>query len=99
MGVSGAGKTAVGTRLADALGVPFLEGDELHSAHSVRKMARGIPLTDADRRGWVFEKVTGDMVLIRRLIEGDWEEDFLRLEPGEKVTMTYDHAVIGCTAI
>lgn len=53
MGVSGAGKTIVGTRLADALGVAFVEGDDLHSAHNVRKMAQGIPLTDDDRRGWL----------------------------------------------
>ena len=53
MGVSGAGKTAVGTRLAEALGVPFLEGDELHSVGNVRKMAQGTPLTDDDRRGWL----------------------------------------------
>jgi gluconokinase len=54
MGVSGAGKTAVGSRLADVLGVKFLEGDELHSAHNVGKMAQGIPLSDEDRRGWLI---------------------------------------------
>ena len=53
MGVSGAGKTAVGTLLADALGVPFLEGDALHPPENVRRMAQGIPLTDDDRRGWL----------------------------------------------
>jgi carbohydrate kinase (thermoresistant glucokinase family) len=53
MGVSGAGKTVVGRRLADVLGVPFLEGDELHSAHNVQKMAQGTPLTDDDRRAWL----------------------------------------------
>ena len=29
---------------------------------------------EAERRGWVFDRVAGDMVLIRRLVEGDWEE-------------------------
>ncbi|MGH7673807.1 MAG: gluconokinase [Gemmatimonadales bacterium] len=53
MGVSGAGKTVVGTLLAGALGVAFLEGDELHPADNVRRMAQGIPLTDDDRRGWL----------------------------------------------
>jgi gluconokinase len=53
MGVSGAGKTVVGTRLAQALGVAFLEGDDLHPAENVRRMAQGIPLTDRDRRGWL----------------------------------------------
>jgi gluconokinase len=53
MGVSGAGKTLVGTLLAGALGVTFLEGDDLHPADNVRRMAQGIPLTDDDRRGWL----------------------------------------------
>jgi gluconokinase len=53
MGVSGAGKTVVGTQLADALTVPFLEGDALHPPENVRRMAQGIPLTDDDRRGWL----------------------------------------------
>ena len=53
MGVSGAGKTLVGTLLAGALGVAFLEGDDLHPADNVRRMAQGIPLTDDDRRSWL----------------------------------------------
>lgn len=53
MGVSGAGKSVVGALLADALGVAFLEGDDLHPARNVRRMAHGIPLTDDDRRGWL----------------------------------------------
>jgi hypothetical protein len=36
------------------------------------------------------------MVLIRRLVEGDWENDFLIVQPGEQVKMTYDEGVIGC---
>lgn len=51
---------------------------------------------DAARRGWIFEKVAGDMVLVRRLLFGDWSEDFLVLQPGESLAMTYDHQVIGC---
>ena len=53
MGVAGSGKSTVGTMLADAMHCPFLEGDSLHSAANVRKMARGIPLTDADRAPWL----------------------------------------------
>ena len=58
MGVSGAGKTLVGTLLAGALGVAFLEGDDLHPADNVRRMAQGIPLTDDDRRGWLASIAT-----------------------------------------
>jgi gluconokinase len=53
MGVAGAGKTLIGSRLARTLGVEFVEGDEYHPAANVAKMAAGIALTDDDRRGWL----------------------------------------------
>jgi hypothetical protein len=54
---------------------------------------------EAARRGWTFERVAGDLALIRRLLAGDWEKDFLVLEPGQRVTMTYDDNVIGCALV
>jgi carbohydrate kinase (thermoresistant glucokinase family) len=53
MGVCGCGKSEVGRRLAAALDVRFLEGDAFHPPQNVAKMAAGIPLTDADRAGWL----------------------------------------------
>lgn len=53
MGVSGCGKSTVGQALALALGVPFVEGDEFHSASNVAKMSEGVALTDADRSEWL----------------------------------------------
>jgi gluconokinase len=53
MGVSGSGKTTVAAMLANALGVGFLEGDELHPPANVEKMRSGTPLTDADRWPWL----------------------------------------------
>jgi gluconokinase len=53
MGAAGSGKTTDATRLAAALRWPFLEGDALHPAANVAKMARGEPLTDEDRRPWL----------------------------------------------
>ncbi len=51
---------------------------------------------EADRRGWTFDKLVGDLVLIRRLIDGDWDTDFLVLQPGEQIKMAYDERVITC---
>ena len=53
MGVSGSGKTTSGIALAAALGVPFLDADDLHPASNVAKMAAGIALTDDDRMPWL----------------------------------------------
>jgi len=53
MGVSGSGKSTVGALLAERLGVPFVDGDALHPATNVAKMAAGIPLTDDDRWPWL----------------------------------------------
>nr|WP_315228129.1 gluconokinase [uncultured Limnohabitans sp.] len=62
MGVSGCGKSTVGQRLAQRIGVPFLEGDALHPPRNVALMAAGTPLTDADRAGWldaIAERLSG----------------------------------------
>jgi gluconokinase len=53
MGVSGAGKTTVGTHLARALGWTFRDADEFHPARNIAKMHAGEPLTDADREPWL----------------------------------------------
>ena len=53
MGVSGSGKTTVGTALAGQLGWQMQEGDALHPPENVAKMARGEALTDADRAPWL----------------------------------------------
>lgn len=53
MGVSASGKSTVGAALAERLGVPFLDGDDLHPAENVAKMASGRPLDDDDRMPWL----------------------------------------------
>jgi gluconokinase len=53
MGVSGCGKSAIGSAFADAVGATFIDGDDLHPAANVAKMASGQPLTDADRAVWL----------------------------------------------
>lgn len=53
MGVAGSGKTTVGQRVAQEIGLPFYEGDEFHPAENVAKMSSGIPLDDTDRVPWI----------------------------------------------
>lgn len=53
MGVEGVGKSTVGRRLADELGVDFVDGDDEHSPAAKKRMAAGIPLDDRDRAPWL----------------------------------------------
>jgi Protein of unknown function (DUF1638) len=48
----------------------------------------------AERRGWQFERLEGSLVLLRRLIDGDWDENVLILEPGQVLAMSYDDDVV-----
>lgn len=53
MGVSGSGKSTIGTLLAQELSIPFFDGDDFHPKENIKKMAQGIPLTDTDRMEWL----------------------------------------------
>jgi gluconokinase len=53
MGVSGCGKSTLAAALAANCGAPFLEADSYHPERNVALMARGVPLTDADRWPWL----------------------------------------------
>ena len=52
-GVSGSGKTTVGTLLAERLGWTYAEADSFHPAANLAKMADHVPLNDADREPWL----------------------------------------------
>jgi hypothetical protein len=49
---------------------------------------------EAERRGWLFERMAGNLLLIRRLLDGDWNDDFLVLQPGQRTAMSYDAEVM-----
>ncbi len=53
MGVSGSGKTTIGTRLAKRMDLPFVEGDDFHDPAAMDQMSHGHPLTDAQRAPWL----------------------------------------------
>ena len=51
----------------------------------------------AAQRGWKYEELSGDIKLIRKLIDGKWDEDeFLIVQPGEEITPSYDNLVLDC---
>ena len=54
---------------------------------------------DAEKMGWKFEKLQGDMGLIQRLVDGPWEEEeFLVVPPGFRVASSFDEEIIKAEA-
>jgi len=53
MGVSGSGKSTIGSLLATNLNFPFFDGDDYHPEANIKKMSNGEPLNDTDRKGWL----------------------------------------------
>lgn len=54
MGVSGNGKSTIGSWLAKETGRVFIEGDAFHPPANIEKMSGGTPLTDEDRKPWLL---------------------------------------------
>lgn len=52
MGVSGSGKSVIGSLLAAKLEGVFEDGDDFHPASNKAKMSAGTPLNDDDRWPW-----------------------------------------------
>jgi len=67
MGVSSSGKSTIGRDLGAALGIPFIDGDDLHPLANKEKMRAGIPLDDNDR--WPWLTVVGEYIAAG-LLEG-----------------------------
>jgi hypothetical protein len=50
----------------------------------------------ADRRGWNFVELAGSLILIRDLLNGDWNpQRFLIVPPGHTIEPTNDAAIVG----
>ena len=63
-----------------------IEPDDRFERHARRQAAE---------RGWKFEKIPGDMALIRHLVDGPWDDDrFLTVPPGHRVAPSFDENVI-----
>ena len=50
---------------------------------------------EAREKGWVFERLTGDLAWLGRMVEGQWAEaEFLVAEPGQRIAPSYDARVV-----
>jgi len=49
---------------------------------------------ESELRGWRFESVLSDLTLIERLLEAEWDDDFIVVKPGETLVMSYDDDVM-----
>jgi len=49
----------------------------------------------ASSRGWTYDKIAGDMRLIRNLVDGHWDAtDFLVVQPGQHIAPTQDDQIV-----
>ena len=49
---------------------------------------------EAKKKGWTFEVFKGSLELLRRLVDGEWDTDFLILTPGTVIGASHDDEII-----
>ena len=47
----------------------------------------------ASQRGWRFEKLAGDLVMFRGLLNGNWGEGFIVIPPGQRAGLAYNDQI------
>jgi hypothetical protein len=56
--------------------------------------ARARARDESLRRGWRYERIPADLSLLRRLLWGEWDDDFQVLAPGERLERSYDDDIV-----
>ena len=52
-------------------------------------------LREAESKGWRFEKMKGDIRLIKSLLNGEWpDDDYLRIGPGQRITVGFGDRIV-----
>ena len=49
----------------------------------------------ATENGWAYENRKGNMDLLKRLFEGNWDDDFVVVPPGARIVAKQDESVLG----
>jgi len=62
----------------------------LAPADDAQRQARA----ESERRGWRFERTLADLRLVRRLLFGEWGDEFQVLQPGEQLERSYDDDIV-----
>jgi hypothetical protein len=52
---------------------------------------------EAEKNGWAYQEIAGDLSLFQRLLAGQWERDFLVIPPGGKIVATFDGEIVAAT--
>lgn len=95
MGVAASGKSTIASKLSEAEGWKYLEGDEFHPEANVKKMAGGTPLTNEDREAWIdamadaVRKDKTDRVILSCSALNDFVRERLRTGCGRTVYWVY----------
>ncbi len=54
---------------------------------------------EATSKQWDFEKVSGNLTLLERLLKGDWNHDFLVVPPHHRITANHTEHIVSCEPI
>ena len=49
---------------------------------------------EAREQGFEYEKIQGSMEILRKMVNAEWDEDFLEVQPGEQIKASHDEGVI-----
>ena len=49
---------------------------------------------EAKEKGWDFDEVRGTLDLLQKFVDGQWDDDFLVVPPGNTVAASYDDGII-----
>lgn len=54
---------------------------------------------EAEDKGWDYDEMQGSMEILRKLYNGEWDDDFLVVEPGESIESVHDHSVVAAVPV